>query len=326
MFGFGLYEHRAQGVETPLFAKALIIEDESKNKVAIVLCDIAIITDSLKKEVLKKLQEKNIFDFNNENLLLSANHTHSAAGGYAHYPFYNFSNGGFHPPVLEKYAESSANAIVEANSKLVPVTLSVHKGRFELEKPVSFNRSLKAYNANKDIEFVPVGSEHLATDREMVLLKIEDENKKILGCINWFGVHTTSCGNDHYKICSDNKGYASAFHEEKYLKDNPDFISIFAQKPCGDITPLTHNLWIEHRAKKLKDPDYVHAAANGKLQFEKADELLNKKPDFILSGSIDTILAHSDFTRIKIVDPVTNEQKQITGTFLSVLAGMVAYT
>jgi len=311
MFGFGLYEHRAQGIETPLYARALIVEDSSKNKIAIVVCEIAAIPDCLKKEILKKLNQKNIFDFTFDNLLLSANHTHSAAGGYFHYPFYNFSNGGFHPPVLEKYAESTANAIIEAYNKLQESVLTIHKGLFELDKKVAFNRSLKAYNANNDVAKVSIGQEHLATDREMVLLKVCDKNGNILGCINWFGVHTTSCGNDHYKICSDNKGYAATFHEEKYAQTNPGFISIFAQKPCGDITPLTHNLWIEHRAKKLKEPDYIHAAANGKMQFEKADELLNLKEEFILSGNLDCIVAHSDFSKISITDS-GNNKKQIT--------------
>lgn len=307
MFGFGLYEHRAQGIETPLYARALIIEDEQKNKTAIVVCEIAAIPDSLKSTVLKKLKEKNIIDITPENLLLSANHTHSAAGGYFHYPFYNFSNGGFHPPVLEKYAESTANAIIEANNKLQEAELSVHKGSFDLNQKVCFNRSLPAYNANTDVEKVLKGQEHLATDREMVLLKVTDKNNRLLGCINWFGVHTTSCGNDHYKICSDNKGYAATFHEEKYKETNPGFISIFAQKPCGDITPLTQNLWISNRAKKLKEPDYVHAAENGKMQFEKADEILHCEPQVLLNGNIDSTLTHSDFSKIR-----DDEQKQIT--------------
>ncbi len=312
LFGFGLYEHRAQGIETPLYARALVIEDDSKNKTAIVVCEIASIANSLKQEVLKRLKQKAIFDFTNENLLLSASHTHSAAGGYFHYPFYNFSNGGFHQPVLDTYAESIANAIVKANSVLVDATLTLHRGTFDNEKKVCFNRSLRAYNTNKDVSKVALGQEHLATDREMVLLKVEDKNKKTLGCINWFGVHTTSCGNDHYKICSDNKGYAASFHEEKYTSINPDFVSIFAQKPCGDITPLTQNLWIPNRAKKLKESDYIHAAQNGKLQSEKADELLTSKAEIILNGPIDCILTHSDLSKVSIVDNVSNVKKQIT--------------
>ena len=313
LFGFGRFEHRAQGVETPLFARALVIEDDLKNKTAIVVCEIGAIANSLKKEVLKKLHEKNLFDFNDENLLLSANHTHSAPGGFFHYPMYNFSSSGFHKGVLEKYAENTANAIVEANSKLVVATLSVHKGVFEVDKKVCFNRSLKAYNANNDVEKVPVGEEHLATDREMILLKIEDEQKNVLGCINWFGVHTTSCGNDHYKICSDNKGYAATLHEEKYVSTKTDFVSIYAQKPCGDITPLTQNLWIDNRAKKLKEPDYVHAAANGKLQFEKANEISNTTNAIKLSGSIDQIHAHFDFANATETNKDTKETTQITG-------------
>lgn len=310
LFGFGKFEHRAIGIETPLYVRTLVIEDFSNNKTAIVVCEIAAISNSLKIEVLKKLHKNNLIEFTNENLLLSANHTHSAPGGFFHYPFYNFSSGGFHKKVLEKYSESILNAIIQANSKLQTANFSVIYGEFSDDDVVCYNRSLDAYNANLNVVKVEKGKEHLATDREMTLLKVTDENNNILGCINWFGVHTTSCGSDHLKICSDNKGYAATFHEMKYEKINPDFVSIFAQKPCGDITPLTQDLWCKNRAKESKDYDYKHAKLNGKVQFEKADELLNNERSLKLNGGIDCIIAHSDFSKIKI-DQLTSK-KQIT--------------
>lgn len=295
MFGFGRYEHRAIDIETPLYSRALVIEDNSHNLTAIVVAEIGFPSHNLKMEVLKILEEKGINEWNESNFLLSANHTHSAAGGYFHYPLYNFPTSGFHRGVLDRYANSIAESIIEASNKKQDVLLSIHKGIFDPETPVCFNRSFDAYNANEDVEKMAKGEERLGTDREMILLKICDLNSQVIGCINWFGVHTTSVGNDHHKICSDNKGYAATFHENKH----PYLISIFAQKPCGDITPLKKEERIDNRATKMNENDYIRAARNGKLQFEKAEEIMNSSPSLNIEGLIDAVISYKDFTKIK---------------------------
>ena len=64
--------------------------------VTFVSCDTAMIGQLMKMEVLRKLEAahgKNVF--RNDNLVLSATHTHSGPGGYMQYAMFNFESFGF---------------------------------------------------------------------------------------------------------------------------------------------------------------------------------------------------------------------------------------
>ena len=89
MLGYSMAFNVSQSVETPLFARTFVLKDKNQKKVAIVECELCFIPSELKTEVVYLLQkELETQEFNEENVLIMAQHTHSAHGGYCHYSSY----------------------------------------------------------------------------------------------------------------------------------------------------------------------------------------------------------------------------------------------
>lgn len=314
MLGYGMYHNKVRERGTGLNARAFVFRNtQSGKKVVFVNAEIAFITVSVKRGVLKNLMRHYPalgYDF--ENVFLSAQHTHSGPGGYSHYGFYNFTTPGFVPEVYQQIVEGITSAIVEADANMQPARLYLSKGAFAADTEVAFNRSLKAYNKNPEAKKYQDKDRHLALDRDMLLLRIDDLNGKPMGCINWFGVHCTSVHNDNHAICFDNKGYAAQFMEEAVRKDsgNARFMSAFAQGAAGDVTP--NYLWDKKKKwtrGKFED-DFESAKHNGKLQFEKAVEIFGSAgKGEELKGDIDFALMHSNFGNILPDEEFTNGAK-----------------
>ncbi len=307
MMGYGMWFNKVQERGTGLNVRAFVFRDTaSGKKIAFVVAEIAFITISVKRGVIKKLKRNHPeLGYEHENLLLSAQHTHSGPGGYSHFGFYNFSIPGFVPEVYQQIVDGITQAILNAEQTLQPARLFLTKGVFAPETEVAFNRSLKAYNRNPEVKKFKENETHLAVDREMPVLKIEGMDGRPIGVINWFGVHCTSVHNDNHAICFDNKGYAAQFMEADYQKEtgNLNFTAAFAQGVAGDVSP---NYVMDAKKKwtrgKFED-DFECAKYNGNLQFEKAAETFEaaRKGDEI-KGEIDFAMMYSNFSNI-IPDP-----------------------
>jgi len=314
MIGYGMWFNKVLERGTGLNARAFVFRNcESGSKIAFVNAEIAFITISIKLGVIKKLQRHHPeLGYTNENVLLSAQHTHSGPGGYSHYGFYNFSIPGFVPEVYRQIVDGIAGAIVEADRMLKPVRLFLSKSEFAHDVDVAFNRSLKAYNRNSEAKKFSDKESHLAIDRNMVVLRIEGEDGIPIGMLNWFGVHCTSVHNDNHAICYDNKGYAAQFTEEAVRKHsgNAQFISAFAQGAAGDVSP---NYILDKKKKwtrgKFED-DFESAKYNGRLQSDKALEIFDSahKGEEI-KGDIDFALMQANFSCVT-ADPEFANGKQ----------------
>lgn len=303
MLGYGLYTHTMQkpGI---LHVRAFVIED-GINKICIVNAELGFITLALQQAVLNELKKKYPqFGLTETNLILTAQHTHSAPGGFSYYPLYNMPTPGFSEKIYREVYEAIVAAIVAAESNKKRGNITLHKGSFELEKEVAFQRSMNAYNSNPDIaEKLTPETLNKGVNREMQLLNFTDENNNPLGSINWFGVHTTSISNNLHQVSSDNKGYAAKFLEEYFKENESNYVGAFAQGICGDVSPrfrYKKNIakWQRGYWYGKFDDDYKSAEYNGKLQFEKAIELLAKQGENI-AKKIDSEIWWIDFTEIK---------------------------
>lgn len=327
LFGYGMHFHRAQDIETRLFARAFTFKDSQTGKKSAYVCaEIMSCSISVKKGVLSKLhKEFPELGYTADNIMIAGTHTHSAPGGFSHYALYNFTISGFVPKVYEKLVNGIVEAIVEADKYLRPGKIYFDTGEFPPEIDVAFNRSITAYNKNEDVLKQDEKNTHLAVHRKMYLLRMDDLNGNPIGSINWFGVHTTSVGNDYSKICSDNKGYAANFFETLFQNPTAEPIPgnvpernpviAFAQDACGDVSP--NFIWSRKRKKmrgKFVD-DYDSAKFNGKLQFEKAKEIFEKsKQHEITDITIDSGSIFENFGNITIDKEFTNgKENQRTG-------------
>lgn len=306
MMGYGMYFNIVKGVETDLYARAVVIRDTATGKkVALVNAEICFVTIAIRRGVMKKLQRKHEhLGFTEDAVMITAQHTHSAPGGYSHFGLYNMSIPGFVPEVYQKVVDGIVDAIVAAAESIRPATIKVSKGEIESDKEVAFNRSLEAYNANPEIKTkVKKEETDQAVDRNMLLMRFDDLEGNPIGSWNWFGVHTTSLSNDNHRICSDNKGYAAKYHEDKVRKRKKDtFISVFAQRKAGDVTP---NYKWDKKKKwtrgKFED-DFESAKFNGNIQFEHAHNLFKaaKKAED-QPTQVDHVMTFVDFRKV-IVD------------------------
>jgi len=301
MLGYGRDFNKMHGQISPIYCRAVTFWDSaSSKKIFYVNCELCFTTQGVKREVLKRLLERDPQGgYLDENILISSQHTHSAPGGFAHHPFYNFPVPGFRPSIFNAVVDAIQEAIFQSNQNLKPAKLYFHTGVFEPDVDVAFNRSLKAYNQNPDVEKRGKHETHLAVDRQMDLLRIDDLHGSPVAQINWFGVHTTSLGNRINRISGDNKGYASQFFEEEV---GGDFNAIFAQQIAGDVSPNLHGKRKDGWYKKGPNKsDIENAMFNGRLQYYKAKEIWEDAPDKeIVQGPLDYILAYYDMSKVRV--------------------------
>ncbi|MGH1335821.1 MAG: neutral/alkaline non-lysosomal ceramidase N-terminal domain-containing protein [Aureispira sp.] len=315
MLGYGMHFHKIEGVETPQYARAFVVEQGGK-KLAFLSADICFSTNYLKDQVMMQLQTNHAeLGYTEENVMITAQHTHSAAGGYTQHLAYNFTVPGFQEDVFLRYSNALVQAIVQADEKLQPGDISHHTGTFDKDAEVCFNRSVRAYNQNPEVAGrVPMKKRHLAADRTMKLLRFDDKNGQPIGSFNWFGVHTTSVSNRLRKVCYDNKGYAADYMEEilRQQYENPDLVTGFVQDAAGDISP---NFIFDRKHREYKGKyadDYESAAYNGRLQSDKAQDIFRsaEKIGKKIHGELDSILMYVDFSDVRIDPSYTGGLKQ----------------
>ena len=307
MVGWGIFGNTVKDVQSRLYARAFVIKDDQTNrKIALVTCDLAFITIGVRQHVLKKLADHPAkLNLTEQNVLLMANHTHSAPGGYSHYPFYNLTVSGYCPEVFHKIVDGIAAAVIHADENLKPGKIYFDTAEFAASDPIAFNRSVNAYNQNPDAVKYDFAHRHLAVDREMQLLRFDAHDGTPIGCLNWFAVHTTTVHNDKHSISSDNKGHAADLFEQWMLSGNQgghqNFVAAFANGAAGDVSPnfkkhFGDNLW-----RGESRDDFENLKQHGSLQFEKARHIwqtgAKKAP---LEVRVDALQAYVDFSNVEV--------------------------
>ncbi len=295
--GYGKWNNRGKSQSTPLHVRSCVIKLNSKVLVFSNV-EMAFIIPGIHREVLAKLKGTAV---NRHNLMLTAQHTHSAPSGFSEYSFYSFSTPKFRPKIQKAYVEAIVKSVLEAFDKLEPATLILKEGEFNPKDNIAWNRSLKAYNNNPEVKN-KVKDPRFAIDNKVRVLQVLSDNNKILGSVNWLGVHATCIGNDNTAVSYDNKGYAAQLLEEEY----PDTVHIFAQGKAGDISPHFHgkNEQIV-RAKVRIQNDHFYALRNGRKQFEVVKGIMENSKGVHLSEKINSLLFFSDFTAIDVFPKYT---------------------
>ena len=302
MMGWGDENHVIQGSSTPLYARAVFISEPKSGRRLVLICmDICFITEALRLKVIDELRLQGI-DIRDDEIILSATHTHSAPGGFSSYVVYSLSTSGFVPRIFDSYVLAAVQATTEAFSRLEPSAIRFAAGEFDLSKPVAFNRSIRAWNRNPDVQKRTRKERHLAVDREMQLLRFDRADGTPIALWNWFAVHCTSIHRDRYNIHSDNKGIASIILEKQFRNEkNPNFVSVFSQGAAGDVSPnFQYHLGLREKRGTDRD-DEVSCEANALLQANQAKEIFEKAastPE--LEANLEGIFEYQDLSSIEI--------------------------
>jgi len=265
------------GLQQRLFSRAFIIADplESANRIVFVSADLGAIFQSVKLEVVKRLEVKYNDLYTHENVMLTATHTHVGSGGLSHHTLQiiaaadNTLNG-YSSENFEVVVNGIVTSIERAHNNLAPGSVDLVQGEL---LGATRNRSLAGYNQNLD------SAEYSDdTNKTMTLLKLTKDDGEEIGMINWFAIHNTSLSNQYTKLSGDNKGYAQHLFEHRKDSDHREadtFVAAFANSDEGDVVPSDGNAnsapGFEGSADELSN-----AVSAGRKQYDKAVELYDQ--------------------------------------------------
>lgn len=272
--GYSHYRGVSTGLHDSLYAKAAVFKMGDVS-FALVICDLLWIERDLSAEVRRAVREKTGIPFG--NVILSATHTHS--GPSYHYNIDQLNeakrpSSHVNPtvdglPYATWLSERIAQAVVEAVSAAVPARLSAttftvdglaHNRRYAMaDGRVVMNPGIN--NPNVDVPAGPV-------DRSFpVVLITRISDGKAIGTISNFALHA-----DTFKggsvFSADFPGYLAGYLSDRF---GPDFVSIFATGPCGDINHVD-----VIGGAKTKDSEAIGAVLSDAIA---ADSLRDINPD-----------------------------------------------
>ena len=220
MSGYDGRKTPSTGVHDELFACALCFSN-TDSKVLFITADVISFNNSLTAEIKQKIEEKT--GIPGENIFLTAAHNHGGPVVKAYEK--NVSE------EVEEYVKVFQNKIVEiaeqATVQSVPVLIGYGSGLCNM----NINRRAKFADGS-----VWLGrNQDGPCDHEVSVLKIEDENGKLLSLfVNW-PCHGTASGQDNFEITGDWPGLAARYLNEK-LGD--DVIVAVTAGASGDINPI----------------------------------------------------------------------------------------
>lgn len=220
MSGYSSRKTPSTGIHDDLYACALCFSD-ADSKVLFVTADIIAFPNELVNALKTKISQKT--GIPESNLFLTAAHNHGGPVVKAYEK--NVSD------TVEAYIQELQNKIVEIAIQAAAETRPVRIG---------YGSGICKMNINRRATYAD-GSVWLGRnqdgpcDHEVSVLKMEDENGKLLSLfVNW-PCHGTASGPGNYKITGDWPGLAAQFLNEE-LGD--DVVVAVTAGASGDINPI----------------------------------------------------------------------------------------
>ncbi len=297
MLGWGRPDNVALGVTEPLFARAMVAEDERGARVAYACVDLCFVSTALRQGVLEGLRERGV-PLGPHDVLLTATHTHSGPSGFGHAFFYELSGPGFAPRVRDRVVAGTVEAIADALASLEPARLTLGRVSVPCAERIAFNRSLDAFHRNAELRGRRSSADR-AVDRRMTVIAAHDARGRALGALSLFALHATSVHGDRQALHADHKGLAASALE-RWARDHGGsdrFVALFAQGAAGDVTP--NYRWCAERGFTVGryDDDHDSAAYVARVQASAAASVLNDLPHrgVPLDGPVQGTVVHEDF-------------------------------
>lgn len=285
-FGYANPQQEVQGLHQRLRARAFVVQSPSSGtRVAYVSTDQGAMFQSVKLEVVRRLQARYGKVYSSDNVMLTATHTHVGNAGESHYTLYQLasadsSGAGYSTQNFEAVVNGIVKAIDRAHTNLASGSIELVEGELY---GATRNRSLPAYAANPE-----AGLYADDTNKTMTMLKFRKDNGKEVGLLNWFAIHPTSFSNRFTLISADNKGYAQHFFEKSRGADYAaaeTFVAAFANADEGDVVPTDGNANSAPGFEGSKN-EYANAEAAGKKQLDRARQLYASR-GVTLDGQLD---------------------------------------
>lgn len=151
--GYGKRAFRANGgIADPIWARALVVNN-GRRRVALVTADLLLINRILAGAVLDHLRRHEP-SWRREDLYFGATHTHSAPGGFAGTFAESVALGPFDPVWTDELADSIADTVRAAASRMVPAELA--SGAVEIDAELARNRTVAEGPVNRWLDWLQV--------------------------------------------------------------------------------------------------------------------------------------------------------------------------
>lgn len=318
MMGYAELGQKTSGIHQRLRARAFISEDVATHKtVALVVTDLGLVTQSIHQAVLAKLATRYGQLYNQQNLVITATHTHAGPGGYSHYALYNITILGFQKATFNAIVDGIVESIDRAHASKAPGDILVNQGDLTT---VSKNRSSTAFQRNPASDRAAFPQE---IDPLMTVLTFKKGGQAV-GALSLFPTHGTSMTGKNTLISGDNKGYA-AYHWEhdhagvRYRSSNAPFVAGFAQTNAGDMTP---NLNLKPGSGPTED-EFENTRIIGQRQTNKALALSNQSST-VLSGGLDYRMRFIDMSSVQVAAAYTPDAQSHTTCIAALGAAFAA--
>lgn len=302
MLGYGKAGQRTKGLHLRLRSRAfVIVEEGSGARVVLSVNDLPMVFDGVKRAVLERLADRHGDAYGEQNVMISATHTHCAPGGYSFHRLYNSNTGGFRPLTFAAVVDGMVEAIERALADAVPSDLILAHGELH---DASVNRSRSSFDRNPEEERAVFPG---AVDPQSTVLGVRREGI-LVGAVNWFATHGTSMTNRNRLVSSDNKGYA-AYHWERvhhhvdYLAGEPEgFVGAFAQTNAGDMSPNLH----QRPGSGPTEDQFENTRLIGERQYRAAAEALESSGRPV-SGPVDSRITWIDLAGMEVDGEFTGD-------------------
>ncbi|KAK0488189.1 Neutral/alkaline nonlysosomal ceramidase [Armillaria luteobubalina] len=268
MMGYASLAQTDSGLHMRQFSRVFIVADASdpSSRILFINSDIAMGDSGVRRSIVAELTSLYPGVYTNENIALIGTHQHSGVGGYLENLLPQITALGYVPQTAEAIVSGTVLAAQRAHNSLAPGSLSLGNTTI---LDANLNRSPSAYLNNPAEERARYQYDQ---DKDMTLLRFDDESGTARGFLSFFAVHGTSIYENNTLVSSDNKGMAAYLYESLVEPDampgNTSFVAGFTQANVGDTSPNTLGAFCESPGKDYDGLpcDFDHSTCGGTVQ------------------------------------------------------------
>ena len=254
-------DYASRGVHDSLYARAMVVENEKKEKVAFLSVDIC----KLPRESINMMRSYIAANTGIKpgNIMIHATHTHSGPKSE------------LDAPKAQEYLSRAASAVINADKRLMSGRIFV--GRVQ-ESNVSFNRRLRCIDGATHMSWEKLEPDFVSeplgpVDPELIALTIEQEGLITGAAIN-FGCHAATLTGNNWLYSADFPGFMAGMLKKTKGKE---FIPLFFNGCCGNVTQVNYEVGFIDTYDECKRIGNVLGAASiraiGKKNIVKGNEI-----------------------------------------------------
>ncbi|WP_166822351.1 neutral/alkaline non-lysosomal ceramidase N-terminal domain-containing protein [Thalassoroseus pseudoceratinae] len=223
MAGYASRNKPSEGTAQDLFAKVLVLEDNSQSRLAIVTLDLIGVPKEFREDIVAECRER--FQLSPDSILLNASHTHCGPELRV-FKIRHYGGDAAREAMAIEYTRGLVEKIVkligQTLDRLEPAQLEVTHGRAGF----AMNRRLPTANGviNSPYPDGPV-------DHEVPVLKVLGKDDKLRAVLFGYACHNTTLS--FYQFCGDYAGYAQEYLEAAH----PGVTCLFMMGCGGDQNP-----------------------------------------------------------------------------------------